>query len=224
MRRLARAFVFLGIVGTVLGLSKFHAVRHGYDFTGSFRFGWAIVYIGLLWIAAYALGFPDLGRRRSLWLSRGPAAGSRRGDHLGCAAGGRRRLLPRVVVFGSAVILVPWYVVCTIIATGGEIRAEERDRVVVVGDFDEGETVIRELADAPERPGQVVAVMRLDEAVGNSGEEPLVDRAIADEATVLVLPNVTHEEPLRSTGRSCTTRLRIRSLAVLRGWLGSCRR
>lgn len=223
MRRFARAFVFLGIVGTVLGLSKFHAVRHGYDFTGSFRFGWAILYIGLLWVAAYALGFPDLGRRRSLWFSAAAAAG------LGAVTISIAQLvvgnalLPRVVVFGSAVILVPWYVVCTIIATGGEIRAEERDRVVVVGDFDEGETVISELADSPERPGQVVAVMRLAEAVGYGGEEPLVDRAIADDATVLVLPNITHEQP-RLVDQAAVLHesgLRVRSLSQFyEDWLG----
>ncbi|MGZ4754847.1 MAG: hypothetical protein ACXWA9_08075, partial [Acidimicrobiia bacterium] len=67
MRRLARVLVLLGIVVVVFGLSKLHAVRYHYVFHGSFRFGWAILYIVLLWIAAYALGFPDLGRRRSLW-------------------------------------------------------------------------------------------------------------------------------------------------------------
>ena len=132
-------------------------------------------------------------------------------------------LLPRVVVFGSALILVPWYVVCTIIATGGEIRAEERDRVVVVGDFDEGETVSRELADAPERPGQVVAVMRLEEAVGRDGEEPLVDRAIADDATVLVLPNIAHDAP-RLVDQAAVLHesgLRVRSLSQFyEDWLG----
>ena len=58
MRRLARALVPLGIIGVVLGLSKLHAVRHHYDFTGSFRFGWAILYIVLLWGCAYAARDP----------------------------------------------------------------------------------------------------------------------------------------------------------------------
>jgi lipopolysaccharide/colanic/teichoic acid biosynthesis glycosyltransferase len=94
---------------------------------------------------------------------------------------------------------------------------------VVVGDFDEGETVSRELADAPERPGHVVAVMRLEEAVGRDGEEPLVDRAIADDATVLVLPNIAHDAP-RLVDQAAVLHesgLRVRSLSQFyEDWLG----
>ncbi len=65
-------------------------------------------------------------------------------------------------------ILVPWYVVCTIIATGGEIRAELRDRVVVVGGHDDRETIRLELADGAERPAIVVAALAVarSDAVG----------------------------------------------------------
>ena len=133
-------------------------------------------------------------------------------------------LLPRVVVFGSAVILVPWYVVCTIIATGGEIRAEERDRVVVVGDFDEGETVSRELADAPERPGQVVAVMRLDEAVGERAAKSR--SSIGPSPTTRpcwCCPNIAHDEP-RLVDQAAVLHesgLRVRSLSQFyEDWLG----
>ena len=47
----------------VLGLSKYHAEVIGdYDFTTSSRFGWAFAYIGLLCLAAYGLGLPELPR------------------------------------------------------------------------------------------------------------------------------------------------------------------
>jgi len=42
MRRLAGLCTVAGIVATVLGLSKLHAVRRDYVFHGSFRFGWAV--------------------------------------------------------------------------------------------------------------------------------------------------------------------------------------
>jgi lipopolysaccharide/colanic/teichoic acid biosynthesis glycosyltransferase len=69
----------------------------------------------------------------------------------------------------------------------------------------------------------VVAVMRLDEAVGQAGEEPLVDRAIADEATVLVLPNIAHDAP-RLVDQAAVLHesgLRVRSLSQFyEDWLG----
>jgi lipopolysaccharide/colanic/teichoic acid biosynthesis glycosyltransferase len=224
MRRLARAFVLLGIVGTVFGLSKLHAVRHEYDFTGSFRFGWAILYIVLLWVAAYALGFPDLGRRRSLWLSAlaASAAGALTISLAQLVVGSA--LLPRVVVFGSAVILVPWYVVCTIIATGGEIRAELRDRVVVVGGHDDRETIRLELIDGAERPAIVVAAMAVAEANGSErGAEPLFDRAISDDATVVVLSRAAQDEPhiVDQVAALHEAGIRIRTLAAFyEEWLG----
>ena len=224
MRRLARAFVFLGIVGTVFGLSKLHAVRHQYDFTGSFRFGWAFLYVGLLWVAAYALGFPDLGRRRSLWLSA-----------VAAAAGGALTIsvaqlivgnpvLPRVVIFGSALILVPWYVVCTMIASGGEIREEGRDRVVVVGGHEDQETLRLELAYGAEHPAIVVAMLGVEEAAGQgSRSEPLVDRAIADDATVVVLARAAQDDQsiVEQVAALHEAGLRIRTLAAFyEEWLG----
>ncbi|MCB0964703.1 MAG: hypothetical protein KDA98_15600, partial [Acidimicrobiales bacterium] len=65
MRRAARLLSFLGAAAVVFGLSKVHAAWIAdppYDFTGSFRFAWAIGYVLLLWIAGYGFGLPDLPR------------------------------------------------------------------------------------------------------------------------------------------------------------------
>ncbi|MGZ6967468.1 MAG: sugar transferase [Acidimicrobiia bacterium] len=224
MRRLARVLVLLGIVVVVFGLSKLHAVRYHYVFHGSFRFGWAILYIVLLWIAAYALGFPDLGRRRSLWLSAiaASAGGALTISVAQLFAGSA--LLPRVVVFGSAVILVPWYVVCTIIASGGELRAEARDRVVVVGGHDDQETIRLELAFGAERPAIMVSALSVTEASGTGrGTEPLYDRAISDDASVVVLARAAQDEPriVQQVAALHEAGLRIRTLAdFYEEWLG----
>jgi hypothetical protein len=196
MRRLARALVLFGIVGVVFGLSKLHAVRHHYDFTGSFRFSWAIAYIVLLWIAAYAVGIPDLGRRRTLWhrAAGAAAAGALAVSVVQLFVGDA--LLPRFVVLGSAIILVPWYVLCTIVASGGELREEARDRVVVVGGHDDGEGIRLELANGAEHAALVVGALAVGDARSvASGSEPLVDRAIADDATVVVLARAAQDDP-----------------------------
>ena len=63
MRRLARLSMYLGTALVVLGLGQVHARYLGfYDFTGSFRFAWSLAYIGLLSVAAYGVGLPDLPR------------------------------------------------------------------------------------------------------------------------------------------------------------------
>ena len=65
MRRLARLLSFLGAAAVVFGLSKVHAAWIAdppYDFTGSFRFAWAVGYVLLLWVLGYGFGLPELPR------------------------------------------------------------------------------------------------------------------------------------------------------------------
>ena len=86
-----------------------------YVFHGSSRFAWALAYIVLLVLAAYgarparpAPQRPPGARSCALAASVG-----RGGGHLGRAAGrSGDALLPRFVVFGSAILLVPWYLLC----------------------------------------------------------------------------------------------------------------
>lgn len=224
MRRLARALVPLGILGVVLGLSKLHAVRHHYDLTGSFRFGWALTYVVLLWVAAYALGIPDVTRGRTRWLSAAGAAatGALAISVLQLLLGDA--LLPRFVVFGAAVVLVPWYVLCTLVASGGVVRDEARDRVVVVGAPGDGEVIRLELADGAERPAVVVGALTVATARGNgNGAEPLVDLAIATEATVVVLTRAAQDEEhvVEQVAALHEAGVRIRTLAdFYEEWLG----
>jgi len=75
MRRSARALLLFGTVGAVFGLAKLHAVTHGYDITDSGRIGWSLTYVGVLLVAAYAVGLPSLPRdRNKLLVSAGGAA------------------------------------------------------------------------------------------------------------------------------------------------------
>ena len=63
MRRAARPLLYLGIVAAVVGLSLYHArviADPPYSYTGTFRFGWSLLYIGLLIVTAYGFGLPDV--------------------------------------------------------------------------------------------------------------------------------------------------------------------
>jgi lipopolysaccharide/colanic/teichoic acid biosynthesis glycosyltransferase len=189
MRRAARLLMYVGIVAVVLGLGKVHAVRHEYDYTGSFRFAWSFAYIGLLGVAAYGLGLPDLVRAR-----RG-AVRSALGATVLAALGisslqllFSSALLPRFVVFGAPVLLVPLFVACCALAEGGRARAEERDRVCIVADREEVEVLRADLGLSPERHAQIVAALSVEAAHGDgAGAKPLIDAVIRERARVVVL-------------------------------------
>ena len=63
------------------------------------------------------------------------------------------------MVLGSAVVLVPWYVLCASLAGDVRTRAEERDRVMVVAEHDEVALLVAELERAPERAAAVVGAL-----------------------------------------------------------------
>jgi lipopolysaccharide/colanic/teichoic acid biosynthesis glycosyltransferase len=227
VRRLARAMTYVGIFGVVVGLSLYHAsyiADPPYTFTDSFRFAWAVAYMAMLVIAAYGVGLPDVPRgTRSALGSALVAAGA---AALGISAIqllAGDALLPRFVVFGSALILVPWYILCAVIAMGGRVRAQERDQVVVVVDAAEAEILRRDLETEPERPAQVVAVLEPAAAATGASRRPLMDLAAEHRATVVVLnrdaqideSTVTQAALLHERG------LRIRTLSLFyEQWLG----
>jgi lipopolysaccharide/colanic/teichoic acid biosynthesis glycosyltransferase len=228
VRRFSRALVYLGIIGTVLGLSKLHAryvADPPYSFTGSFRFGWAIAYMGLLALAAYGAGLPDLPRSiRSAFFSALVAA---TGAALGISAiqlvvGDA--LLPRFVVLGAALVLVPWYLLCVAIATGGRVLAQDRDRIALIVDSAEAATLERDLDFGAEHPAVVAVVLSPDEARPSSAHpRPVIDAVVAAQATIVVLSRdalgdhgiVDQIAELHEEG------LRIRTLSLFyEQWLG----
>ena len=98
----------------MFGLSKYHAQFIGeYDFTESFRFAWAIAYCGILLVVCYGLGLPDLPRAsRSGFLTSIVAAGLAALAISSVQLVVGDALLPRFVVFGSALLVVPLATLC----------------------------------------------------------------------------------------------------------------
>ena len=74
MRRSARVLIVVGTVGAVFGLAKLHALTHAYDLTDSGRLGWSLAYVGVLLVAAYAVGLPSLPREPQQAAGRRPGA------------------------------------------------------------------------------------------------------------------------------------------------------
>lgn len=191
MTRLARRAVALAVPAVVFGLSKIHAAWVAdppYDFTGSFRFGWAIGYVLLLAVSAYAVGLPDLARS-----ARGAVASSLVAVSMAAAGVSAVQLLvgdallPRFVVFGSAAVLVPVLTLLSLSVRHVDAGAARRERVVFVGGTAEAGALAEDLDGPLERPAVLVATLAVEEARARPGVFPL-DRAIRNaDATLVVL-------------------------------------
>ena len=226
MSRPGRLALFLGTALVVIGMSKLHAVEYAYSWSGSTRFAWSLGYIGLLCLTAYACGVPEqprtLGRA---FLAATSAAGLAALVVSVVQLFAGDAVLPRFVVLGSALVLVPWYVLCCIVARDDRVRATERDRVVLVAEPDEYACLDEELADEPERAAVVVGALRPAEAASVSypPRQPLLDLARATRATVVVLSRGAQEssDVVAQATELHATGLRIRTLSMFyESWLG----
>jgi exopolysaccharide biosynthesis polyprenyl glycosylphosphotransferase len=224
-RWLTRALLYAGTVSAVVGLAKVHAVRHVYDYSGSSRFAWSMSYILMLAVASYAAGLPDLVRDARA--ASGAALAALTSSALGVSAVQLfvgDELLPRFVVFGAVVLLLPWYVLCAAIAAGGRARAERRDRVVVVGSADEAELLAMELRDRAEHPAQVVAVVAPQSETFSPSITESIRSAVENEhASVLVLTNeaLADEGIVHGAAELHVSGIRVRTLSAFYDqWLG----
>jgi lipopolysaccharide/colanic/teichoic acid biosynthesis glycosyltransferase len=189
MRFLSVIYLIAGTIATVVGYGKIHAVWHQYDYTDSLRFGWSLSYIALLLVVAYGFGFPGQIRNWRSGLLSAAGATALAGTAVSMIqlfVGDS--LLPRFVVFSSALTLVPWYTACSMLDLRGRHRAEERDRVVVVADRTEAQRLRDDLSNSPERHAYLVDIIRVSQAQSNGvSATPLSERVLQDRASVLVL-------------------------------------
>src|SRR5919106_1511016 len=195
VQRAARYLLVGGTAGAVVGLGIVHAAIHDEVYFRSFRLWWALAYIVLLYGAAYAIGFPNLVRPRQAPVAAlGAAAVAAAGMSLIQLVAGAA-LLPRFVVFAVALALVPWYVLCAVLASKGRTDAQERDRVVIVSETSEAQALQDELARTPERHAQLVGALTAAEAaVVGSRRHPLRELVKQSGATVVVLAQSAQAE------------------------------
>jgi exopolysaccharide biosynthesis polyprenyl glycosylphosphotransferase len=195
VQRAARYLLVGGTAAAVIGLGFAHATIHDEVYFRSFRLWWALAYIILLCAAAYAVGLPNLVRGRQAPVAAlGAVAVAAVGMSLFQLVAGTA-LLPRFVVFAVALTLIPWYVLCAALALKGRAGAEERDRVVIVGDTSEAESLRDELARTPERHAQLVGSLTCSEASAvEPGRYPLEALVGRTGATLVALAQSAQAE------------------------------
>jgi lipopolysaccharide/colanic/teichoic acid biosynthesis glycosyltransferase len=227
VRRVALLLSFLGAPLVVFALSKVHAAAIAdppYDFTGSSRFAWAISYIVLLWLATYALGLPDLPRslREAVGVSVAVSASAAIAVSLLQLVVGDA-LLPRFVVLGTALVLVPWQVAANAIARSGHTRGESRDRVLLIGADDELERLTVDLGIVPERPAALVAHLTPGRAASEGSVQPIIDIVLANQVSVIVLDRAAQadDEVVGQAALLHEAGVRVRTLVQFyEEWLG----
>jgi lipopolysaccharide/colanic/teichoic acid biosynthesis glycosyltransferase len=189
----------LAPVVVVITLAELHAHLIGhYPFTGTSRFSWTLGYIVLLEFGAYVMGLLD-ARRTTLgafWAALGAAgSGAVAVSVIQLITGAL--LLPREVVLGSAVLLVPVYGLLALAAQRVQDQGGGQDRVLAVLGPDEAAALESDLDRGGERPVNLVAVLHPGQASaggaaggdpdGGSAPRPLVEAARRERATVIVL-------------------------------------
>ena len=163
MRSLVRFGVFAAPLVVVATLGELHAHLIGhYSFTvdNTHRLVWTALYVVLLEISVYAAGIPDAPSSwgSAAWTSLGAVLGAAVVISLVQLASGSS-LMPRVVIFGSALVLIPILTLLCMAEGKARIAAAGADRVVAVLGPDEAASLESDLAMAPERQAQLVAVL-----------------------------------------------------------------
>ncbi len=228
MQRLAKVLLYIGIVAAVVGLSSFHArviATPSYSYTGTFRFGWSLVYVGLLAVMAYGLGLPDVPKtpRQAMQSSIGASVGAALAMSVVQLFVGDA-LLPRFVVLGAALLLVPWYLICVLLANRSSTADSGRDRVLVIGDSIDPVALREEVGRSAERPTLITSIVPLSVISSVEGDpQPLVSLVERDRATVLVLDRDAQaiESIVAQAAWLHERGLRIRTLSLFYDeWLG----
>ncbi len=228
MRRAARYLSLFGPLLVVLAFSKVHAAVVAdppYDYTSSFRFAWSLGYALVLGIAAYGLGLPELARTRRQLVQQTLVASLVAAIAVSVVqllVGGA--LLPRFVVLGAALGVIPVHGVSWMFARHSMVRDESRDRVVLVGSEVDRADLVVDLDRSPEQPAVLIAHVVADVAMGaTTMDKPLIDLVLEAGATVLVLDRsalavkeiIEQASPLHEAG------VRVRTLLEFyEEWLG----
>ncbi len=226
MKRNSQLLLALGVFASLLGFGALHAsvVDGSYRFLGDLRFVWTLLYATSVLVVAYAGGLPDLPKtRKTRWFTAiGTSFAGALVISLAQLAIGTQ-ILPRFVVFSSAFVLVPWYMICSELSGGGRERAGQRDRVIVVSDRIDVEELEAEF-ELAEQPATLVAIVSIPEAIGSVDPgRGLADLVAEHDANIVVVDREAQADPrvVDQVAELHAAGIRIRTLSLFyEQWFG----
>ena len=129
------------------------------------------------------------------------------------------------MVFGSAILLVPWFLFCAGFATDEGRRAAGRDRVLVISDSASASVLRQEISRSAERPARLVGVMQRGRRLAVGPGRPAAARPgpVAEHITVLVLDREAQAETVLVSQAATlhSDGVRVRTLSLFyEEWLG----
>jgi len=216
----------VGIVTIVVALGFVHSrlAAPQYSF-GDSRLLWTAGYAATLTLAAYSLGLPDVFDRvrqvaaaAIVSVVTGAVVISIAQLVLGMA------VLPRFVVLGAMPSVAVWLAACSLAVRRDRRRALSRDQVVLVGCGEDMDAVPLALAESPERPAEIVAVLDVVDARGMPGRTtPLVEATQGAGGTVVVLDRAAQADQavVEQVASLHAQGVRVRTLSLFyEYWLG----
>ena len=226
MSRRSRLLLVLVTLAVVVAAGAVHAALIGhYRFVAPYRLGWDVGYALVLSVTAYAAGLPDRASSRAAALAQAvPAvgAGSVIVSLVQLVAGSL--LLPRFVVAVSALVLTPVYVGCGEVSRREAAQCRRRERILVVAEAEDVNTLLSDLLDTREQGASVVASAPCESVVGKGSErQPLVELADRCRPTVLVLDRraAAHDSIVEQAAVLHERGIRVRTLSLFyEEWMG----
>lgn len=186
------------------------------------QYGWIALYSGLLVVGLYAVGLPEEPRNLLAAAGRALVAAA-------IAAGvislfglfTASNILPRFVVFGTTLALIPWAVFCNWTVGTSALRGGSVPGVLVVANDDEVALLQADMRRDLERPVEVVGTLTTIEAT-QSGT-PLVDLAGQAGASMVVVSGtgLASRRIVEQVAVLHESGLRVRSLSQFyQDWMG----
>lgn len=196
-----------------------------YPFTEMPRFAWLLTFAGVLVVAFYAVGLPEVASRagRGLISAFGATVAAAGAVSVIALIVGSP-LLPRFVVFLSVAFLSPAVALVSSLAAGSGRRRDEAERVLAIVSDGEALALAADLARLRERPAVLAATCRPDELTSSrENRRPLAELAESSRATLLILDReaLADEDIIVQAAQLHREGLRVRTLTMFYDeWLG----
>ena len=229
MKGIRRAVMILAPVVVVIVVGELHAHligHYSYSYDGTQRFLWSLAYMALLEFFAYVSGAFDIQRTEAgvLWASVGAVAGGAAAISL-IQLALDSLLLPRIVVGGSAIALLPIYFAVGHSAKRAQSLGAGEDRVLAVIGPQEAAALEADIDRAPERSVRLVRILHPSRFSARSDQPSLnlANEVEAVRATVIVLDRDAQADEglIAQAAELHGLGLRIRTLTVFYDeWLG----